>query len=69
MLASQGGKTLVVFSSDIDELLTLCMRIYTMSEGRIVKEYLADTAEKADILTDILIKHPASSENGGRKTS
>ncbi len=64
-LASQHGKTLVLFSSDIDELLTLCTRVYTMSAGRIVSEYSGETAEKTDILTDILVKHPTSSEMGG----
>ena len=50
------GKTLIIFSSDIDELLTLCDRIYTMSQGRILNEYNADKVTKNQILSDILTK-------------
>jgi len=50
------GKTLILFSSDIDELLTLCNRIFTLSEGLLVGEYIGTTAEKSVILTDMLTK-------------
>lgn len=52
------GKTIVVFSSDLDELLTLCDRIYTMAHGRIIGEYDAEQVEKTQILSDILTKKP-----------
>lgn len=56
---SEQGKTIVIFSSDIDELLTLCDRIYSMANGQIVREFLPEKAEKTEILSDILIKQEA----------
>jgi ABC-type sugar transport system ATPase subunit len=50
------GKSLLVFTSDIDELLALSDRILTMFEGRIVGEYDAARADKTLILNDILVK-------------
>ncbi len=50
------GKSLLVFTSDIDELLALSDRILTMVEGRIVGEYDAARADKTAILNDILVK-------------
>ena len=50
------GKSLLVFTSDIDELLALSDRILTMVEGRIVGEYDAARADKTVILNDILVK-------------
>lgn len=54
-LSSQ-GTALVFFTSDIDELLVLSDRIFTLVEGRIVQEYEAVQAEKKQILADILMK-------------
>ena len=54
-LAAQ-GKSLLVFTSDIDELLALSDRILTMFEGRMVGEYDAARADKTLILNDILVK-------------
>ena len=56
-MAHEDGKTLIIFSDDIDELLTLCTHIFTMSEGSIIRKYDGATAKKDDILTDIIIKH------------
>lgn len=56
------GKTVVVFSSDIDELLTLCDRIYTMTQGRIYHEYNAGKVEKVQILSDILTKQESEEQ-------
>ena len=53
---SKNGTTIVIFSSDIDELLTLCDRIYTMYHGHITREFDAETAEKSNILYEILAK-------------
>ncbi len=50
------GKSLLVFTSDIDELLALSDRILTMVEGRTVGEYDAARADKTVILNDILVK-------------
>jgi ABC-type sugar transport system ATPase subunit len=54
-LAEQ-GKSLLVFTSDIDELLALSDRILTMVEGRTVGEYDAARTDKTVILNDILVK-------------
>ena len=51
------GKTVIIITSDIDELLELSDRIITMAEGKIVNEYPIEVAEKQTILTDILLKH------------
>ena len=53
---SEQGISIAVFSSDIDELMTLSDRIYTMTEGRIYAEYLIQDADKEQILSDILTK-------------
>jgi ABC-type sugar transport system ATPase subunit len=50
------GKTVIIATSDIDELLTLSDRIITMVEGKIVNEYDIQEASKQNILTDILSK-------------
>jgi ABC-type sugar transport system ATPase subunit len=50
------GKSVVIATSDIDELLTLSDRIITMVDGRIVQEYTIADATKQAILTDILSK-------------
>lgn len=51
---SLAGKTMVVFSSDIDELITLSDRIFAMAHGSVVSEYNSTTMEKTKILSDIL---------------
>ncbi|MDY0289023.1 MAG: sugar ABC transporter ATP-binding protein [Sphaerochaeta sp.] len=51
------GKTIIIITSDIDELMELSDRIITMAEGRIVNEYSIEEADKQTILTDILLKH------------
>jgi len=52
-LAKQ-GKTIIIATSDIDELLTLSDRIMTMFDGKIVGEYDYDKITKQEILADIL---------------
>ena len=59
---SRNGTAIVIFSSDIDELLTLCDRIYTMYHGRITGEFDAETAEKTRILSEILAKRKAGDD-------
>ena len=54
------GKTLVIFTSDIDELMVLSDRIFTIVEGAMVNEYSIGKANKIQILSDILSKHKAS---------
>jgi ribose transport system ATP-binding protein len=58
---SEQGAALVFFTSDIDELLVLSDRIFTMVEGRIVQQYDALQAGKKEILADILLKESTRS--------
>lgn len=52
--AAQGGSVLLV-SSDLTETLALCRRIYTMFEGRFVREYEdASDADRENIIADVL---------------
>jgi ribose transport system ATP-binding protein len=60
---ANNGKTLLIFSSDIDELITLCDRIFTMSQGTIKAEYDDTTMNKVQILSDILAKHEQKGES------
>ncbi|PYF05627.1 sugar ABC transporter ATP-binding protein [Ureibacillus chungkukjangi] len=48
-LASQ-GTSIVVASSEIDELLAICDRVLVMFEGRVVKEFLSPVSQKSEIL-------------------
>lgn len=52
---AKSGMTLIIATSDIDELLELSDRILTMSRGRIVSEYAADAADKKQIMAEILL--------------
>jgi ABC-type sugar transport system ATPase subunit len=56
------GKALVIFTSDIDELMALSDRIFTIVEGDVVNEYDIKDANKIQILSDILSKHKACEE-------
>ncbi len=49
------GKSIIIATSDIDELMEMSDRILTMGEGRIINEYPIDKASKQQILTDILL--------------
>jgi len=59
---SRNGTTIVIFSSDLDELLTLCDRIYTMYHGRITGEFSAESVEKSRILSEILAQEKVGDE-------
>ncbi|MCG8483463.1 MAG: sugar ABC transporter ATP-binding protein [Clostridia bacterium] len=52
----KNGKTIIIATSDIDELLTLSDRIITMVGGKIINEYDIKDASKQVILADILSK-------------
>jgi ABC-type sugar transport system ATPase subunit len=47
---AEEGAALLVLSSDVRELLTVCGRILVMSRGRIVREISAENATEEDIL-------------------
>ena len=53
---SSDGKTLILFTSDLDEIMALSDRIFTMVEGKIIGEYLSNEAKKQKILSEILSK-------------
>ncbi|WP_318507072.1 sugar ABC transporter ATP-binding protein [Bacillus sp. T3] len=48
-LASQ-GTSIIVASSEIDELLAICDRVLVMFEGKVIKEYSSPTNYKSEIL-------------------
>lgn len=48
------GKSIVMISSEMPELLGMCDRIYVMSEGRIAGELTHEEATQEKILTMIL---------------
>jgi general nucleoside transport system ATP-binding protein len=49
MTARNGGAAVLLISEDLDEILELSDRILVMSEGRIVYETAAGTADIAEI--------------------
>ena len=63
---SKEAKTIIIFSSDLDELLTLCDRIFTMVQGSISNEYDANDVAKKQLLSDIL-HHPRKGEKTWEK--
>ena len=48
------GKSVVMISSELPELLGMCDRIYVMNEGRMVGEFSAEEATQEKIMTTIL---------------
>ena len=63
--AAQNGLSIVIFSSDIDELMTLCDRIFTLAHGRMIGQYEGADMNKNQILSDIL-SNAASEEEVGQ---
>ncbi|MCL2010776.1 MAG: sugar ABC transporter ATP-binding protein [Synergistaceae bacterium] len=49
-----GGKSVLMISSEMPELLGMCDRIYVMSEGRIVSELAREAATQEAIMASIL---------------
>ena len=50
----QEGKSIMMISSELPEILGLCQRIYVMNEGRIVSELKIEEANQEKIMTAIL---------------
>jgi putative multiple sugar transport system ATP-binding protein len=48
------GKSVIMISSEMPELLGMCDRIYVMNEGSIVAEFMAKDATQEKILAAIL---------------
>ena len=47
---AQSGKTIILVSSEYEELLSICSRIYVMREGSIVAEYPVESATEENLL-------------------
>ena len=52
-LAAQ-GKSVIMISSELPEVLGMCDRIYVLNEGRIVGEFDKDEASQEKIMARIL---------------
>jgi ABC-type sugar transport system ATPase subunit len=48
------GKSVIVISSELPEILSLCNRIGVMSKGRLTKEYTNEEASEENILSDMI---------------
>ena len=48
------GKTVIMISSEMPELLGMCDRLYIMNEGRIVGEMMAEEATQESIMARII---------------
>ena len=48
------GKTVIMISSEMPELLGMCDRLYIMNEGRIVGEMQAEEATQESIMARII---------------
>src|SRR5690606_34726894 len=56
--AADQGLSVIVVSSDLLEVVTLCDTVYTLSEGKIVNQYDApDESCQPQIVCDVLGKH------------
>jgi ABC-type sugar transport system ATPase subunit len=51
------GKTIIVISSEYEELLSICSRIYVLREGKIVAEYPIDSANEENLLYSATVAH------------
>jgi D-allose transport system ATP-binding protein len=51
------GKTIMVISSEYEELLSICSRIYVLREGKIVAEYPIDSANEENLLYSATVAH------------
>ena len=48
------GKSIILISSEMPELLGMCDRIYVMFEGKIVGEFAQNEATQEKIMSSIL---------------
>jgi putative multiple sugar transport system ATP-binding protein len=51
---ADSGKAIIVISSEMQEILGICDRIYVMNEGRLVGEMLAKDASQDKIMRSII---------------
>ena len=58
------GKSVIMISSELPEILGMCDRIYVMNEGRMVAEMTAAEASQEKIMTAILKSEKAQESEG-----
>lgn len=66
---SKQGKSAVVSSSDLDELLAVCDRILVMRHGEIVSEFNVATSSKSEVLASVLGKGEEPSGRGAEEAA
>ncbi len=54
---AERGKTIIMISSELPEILGMCDRVYVMNEGRIVGELDAEEASQENIMQCIMQSH------------
>ncbi len=54
---ARSGKTIILISSEYEELLSICSRIYVMREGRIVAEYPVESANEENLMYSATVSH------------
>jgi len=57
------GKSVLIISSELPEILGICDRIYVMNEGRIVGEMLQEEATQEAIMQCIMQSHKGANLN------
>ncbi|MBP5224936.1 MAG: sugar ABC transporter ATP-binding protein [Lachnospiraceae bacterium] len=57
------GKSVIMISSELPEVLGMCDRIYVLNEGRIVGEFTQEEASQEKIMARILSVNPDAKEN------
>ena len=51
---AEEGKSIILISSELPEILGMCDRIYVMNRGRIIAEIPGDQATQEDIMNRIM---------------
>ncbi len=54
---ANSGKTIIMISSEYEELLSICSRIYVMREGRIVAEYPVESANEENLMYSATVSY------------
>ena len=54
---AENGKTIIMISSELPEILGMCDRVYVMNEGKIVGELSSDEASQENIMQCIMQSH------------
>jgi ABC-type sugar transport system ATPase subunit len=65
---TEDGRAVIMISSDLEELMNMCHRIYVMREGEVVAEMMREFEERP-ILAAAFGQVPAASTVGGKERS